>query len=334
MNKSPRKSKPLWRQSLLVLVILAAIFTAVYKSMDNITVHNFITASDGLTAAFAYLVIGSWVGAISGGVFALLFGKKLVDPDFEKIQVGSRQMQILALITGAISAGSTLFLLWGNQFGDPSVMISLGNAVILYTLLFEVVKRRIDAKSVWFPAVLVMLGGMMAAFGGSLQITLIGFFFVLVVSNGLTAFSEIVEQKGTQISDGVNFFLWRFFWLAVTGTTLAFSVSAIRGHLPLLVSTILVGIHYIPWITLTMFFVFLGVGLKLVAKKKNAVSLVLVVLSLQIVLGFPITILGSWLVPGLFGVVPTSLTVWLVRLLGAGLIILGVYILRRKKVLE
>ena len=101
----------------------------------------------------------------------------------------------------------------------------------------------------------------------------------------------------------------------------------------MLISTILVGIHFIPWITLTMFFVFLGVGLKLVAKKKNAVSLVLVVLSLQIVLGFPITIVGSWLKPGLFGAVPTSLTVWLVRLVGAGLIILGVYILRKKKIL-
>lgn len=315
-----------------MMAALSAIFTAVYKSMDNITVHNFITAPDGLTAAFAYLVVGGWVGAISGSAFSLLFGKML-DPDFERIQVKNGPMQVRALITGAISAGSTLFLLWGNQFGDPSAMIALGNVTTLYTLLYDIKRESVKVERVWIPTVLVVIGGMMSAFSGSLQITLLGFLFVLVISNGLSAFSEVVEQKGTRDSDGANFFLWRFFWLAFTGTVLAFSVSAIRGYLPLLISTILVGIHYVPWILLTMFFVFLGIGLKLVAKKKHAVSLVLLVLSLQIVLGFPITAIGNSLVPGLFGVVPASLTIWLIRLSGAGLIIWGVYDLCRRKVL-
>ena len=227
-----------------------------------------------------------------------------------------------------------MFLLWGNQFGDPSVMITLGNTVILYAMIYETIKGRVNLKSVLVPTLMVVFGGMMSAYGGSFSVTLMGILLVLIISNGLTALSEIIEQKGTQDSDGVNFFIWRFFWLAITGTILAFTVSAIRGLLPLLIATILSSMKYIPWIILTMFFVFLGIGLKLVAKKKNAVSLVLVILSLQIVLGYPITLLGSWLKPGLFGEVPTDLAVWLLRMCGAGLIILGIVILRKKETPE
>jgi len=54
------KSIPMWRGITLRLSLLAAVFTAIYKTMDNITVHNFITAPDGLTAAFAYLIVGAW----------------------------------------------------------------------------------------------------------------------------------------------------------------------------------------------------------------------------------------------------------------------------------
>jgi len=51
-----------------------------------------------------------------------------VDPEFKKLQLNRKALNINAIIAGTISAGSTLFLLWGNQLGDPSVLIALGNA--------------------------------------------------------------------------------------------------------------------------------------------------------------------------------------------------------------
>jgi len=150
-----------------------------------------------------------------------------------------------------------------------------------------------------------------------------------VISNGLAALSEVVEQKGTRQSDGVNFYVWRFLWLAITGTLLAIVVSVIRGQFNLLLSTINSGLHYLPWIALTMLFVFLGIGMKLVAKKHDAVSVVLIVYSIQMVLAYPITLVGNAILPGVFGQIPMGVWIWVIRSAGAALMIWGVIRLRK-----
>lgn len=321
------KTKPLWRTA-FSLALLAAVFTAIYKTMDNITVHNFIVADDGLTQAFSYLIVGGWTGVIFGLGFSLLLGRKIIDEDFNGLVFRNNTMHWQAIISGTISAGSTLFLLWGNQLGDPSMLIALGSGTILFTSLYDVTTKQAKFKDLAYPALLVLVGSALAAFGGSLAVTLTGILFVVFLSNGLSALSEIVEQKGVRASDGVNFFLWRFFWLATTGTILAIIVSGIRGYLGVLLETVISALKYIPFIALTMFFVFLGIGLKLVAKKFSAVSMVLIVLSAQIILGYPITLLGNWFSPGLFGEIPTELWIWLIRLVGATLIIWAIQLLR------
>jgi hypothetical protein len=305
----------------------AAVFTAVYKVMDNYTVHNLITNTDGLTAAFAYLIVGGWVGLILGGVFSILLGKKLIDPDFNGLVITNGKMQLQAIISGVISAGSTLFLLWGNQYGDPSVMIALGCTVILYTAMYDLVAKQAKLSVIAWPLVLVLGGSMLSAYGGSIRITAMGLLLVLVVSNGLAAISEIVEQRGARASDGVNFFFWRFFWLATSGTLIALVTSSMRGQTEELVTTIQSAIRYIPWVGATMFFVFLGIGMKITAKKNGAVSVVLMVLSYSIVIGYIITVAIDTLLPGTFGQSQPA-SVWIIRAFGAMTLTLGLLKLR------
>lgn len=327
MTTLSAKSKPLWR-GVFALSLLAALFSAVYKSMDNITVHHIAVAEDGLTAAFAYLVIGGWTGFISSLAFSAVLGKGLLDPDFNGIIWRNRRMHRQALISGVISAGSTLFLLWGNQLGDPSMLIALGSTGIVYNVLHDSWTGQVSFGRILSPLFLVLVGSILAAFGGSLFVTLTGFLFVVVISNGLNAFSEVVEQDGARASDGVNFFIWRFFWLAFTGTGIALVTTMIRGYMEMFVDTMQNLIVYLPWVIATMFFVFLGIGLKLVIKKTNTVSVVLLIMSVQIVLGYPITLIGDAFVPGLFGTIPTEISVWTIRALGALLMIGGIFILR------
>lgn len=323
------KSKPMWQGGVLFLGLLVALFSAVYKSMDNIVVHNYITAEDGLTAAFSYLIVGGWTGCILGFVFSILFGKRLIDKDFNSIQWKNKKMHFQAFISGGISAGSTLFLLWGNQFGDPSTLVALSTAVIVYTVAYDVATRQTKFRYIVVPMLGAMLGGALATFSGSLAVTATGFLFVLVISNGLAAVSEVAEQKGARASDGVNLFIWRFFWLATTGTMIAIVVSGARGYSDLLFSTVSNALNYIPFIGLTMFFVFLGIGLKMTLKKDNAVSVILLISSAQIVLAFPITIIGEWIKPGLFGGIPTNPLVWIVRFVGAGILVWSIFQLRK-----
>lgn len=327
--KMTTKSQPLW-QSLRTLALWAAVFTAIYKAMDNITVHNFITAKDGLTAAFAYLIVGSWTGVIFGLIFSLTLGRRLIDKDFNGLIFNNTQMHLQAVIAGAISAGSTLFLLWGNQLGDPSTLIALGSGTMIFTSMYDVKTKQIRFAGLAKPLLLVFIGGALATFGGSLAITLEGILFVVLLSNGLDAVSNISGQIGTKASDGVNFFLWRFFWLAVSGTIIAVVISTIRGYSGMLWETVASARQYIPFVALTMFFVFLGVGLKFVAMKNAPITLVLIAISAQIVLGYPITLLGNLVKPGLFGEVPSDPRIWIIRVAGAALIVLAIKLLPKK----
>jgi len=321
--------KPL-RRTAFSLALLAAIFIAICKAMDNITVHNFIVADDRLTRAFAYLIIGGWTGFVFGLLFSRLFGKRIVDENFGGIVFRNSGMHRQAIIAGAISAGSTLFMLLGNQLGDPSMLIALGSGTIIFTSIYDVVTKQAQFSNLACPVLLVFVGSGLAAFGGSLAVTLAGILFIFFLSNGLDAFTKVAEQKGVRASDGVNFFLWRFFYLTITGTVLAIVVSGIRGYSATLLETVASGLKYIPFIALTMFFVFLGISLRLVAMKNTAISIVLIVFSVQIVLGYPITLLGNWFLPGLFGEIPTKPWIWAVRLIGAILIIGAICLLQRQ----
>jgi hypothetical protein len=318
---------PAYRSNVIVMGALAALFTALYKGLDNVSVHNVFVASDRLTAAFAYLVVGSWTGAIFGLLLALLFGRLLIDPHFKTLAFHNKRMHISAFLSGGLSAVSTLFLLLGNQFGDPGALAALGSGVFIYTTIYDLWKGNATLKHL-IPIAMGIAGGSLAAFSGSLAFTFAGIFFVLVISNGITAFCEIAEQKGTQASDPVSLFVWRFFWLALTGTLLATVVSTLRGYQGLLVATILKGLPSFWLILITMFFVFFAISLKLVLKMKNAVSLVLLILSAQIALAIPITIIGECIHPGIFGKVPHDETIWAIRLTGAVLLMWSIIILR------
>lgn len=323
------KDKPPWRK-IYRTSLFSAFFIAIYKIMDNVTVHNFIKADDGFTAACAYLIFAGWIGVISSLVFTLLLGKKLIDPGFKKIDFfENKKMHLLAIICGFASAGGTLFNLWGNQFGDPSALIALGNMVVVFTVLHDLKTKKVILKQVLLPLTLVVGGGIMAAFGGSFRIVITSILLAGIISNLLYAYSEIVEQKGILAGDGANFFFWRFFWLATTGTLFTFTIAIAREQHIALIKTIIKSISYTPWFILTMFFVFLGIGLKFAAKKVSAVSAVLMVLSAQIVLGYLFTLSGDSLFPGVFGKIPVVPIVWFVRIIGSALIVGGVLHLQK-----
>jgi drug/metabolite transporter (DMT)-like permease len=318
----------------VVIGFLAAFSTAAYRSLDNFTVHSLITAPDNLTAAFAYLIVGAWTGVVTGLGFSLLLRKKLIDPEFTTLKIRNSRMHLQAFISGVISAVSMLFLLLGNQLGDPSVLISLANLTIIYTLFYDAWKNQINLKQLLLPTIITVLGGMMTTFNSSLSITALGLFYVLIISNGLNAVSNISQQQGVRCSDAVSFFIWRFFWLAMIGTILAIFVSALRGYYPLLLETIKIGLTHLAWIILTMFFVFLGMGLQLFLQKTQAISVVLLIFSTQLLFAYPITFLGNALKPGAFGDLPENAAIWFVRVIGAALVIFGVSKLQRRQLLE
>lgn len=321
------------RKNVLLLGCWCALSNAITNALDNFTIHNLITAEDKITAAFAYLILLGWTGTIVVSILSVAIGKRTIDEDFTGIKVNSISMQFTAFLSGLTIALSSFFTMLAHQIGDPSVIAALSNLTIIYTLLYDVWKGQVKLNILLLPVMITIIGGMMSAFNGSLEITILGFFFVVVMSNGFRAFGEIIQQKGVRGrgSDSLNFFIWNFFWLAFTGTIIAFIVSAQRGYLSLLLETIVRGSLNLHWVILTMFFVFFGVGLKLYLKKSQAVSVVLVILSLNVVLSYPITFIGNWFQQGVFGQLPSNPIIWTIRIMGSFLIIWGIFKLNKQK---
>jgi len=79
-----------------------------------------------------------------------------------------------------------------------------------------------------------------------------------------------------------------------------------------------------PWVILTMFFAFFCNMFMQKAMKTGAISKVSMVTSFQIALGVPLTLVADRIFPGVFGIIPSELSVWIIRSLGALLIILGI----------
>lgn len=321
------KTKPLW--SCFGLSLLAAVFTAVYRVMDNVTMHNFVVVSDSVTAVSAYFIFAGWIGVVSSLGFSTLFGQRLVDSKFRKLNLAHFKAQGWAMLAGCASAGSTFFVLWANRYLDPGTIIALASMLILFTSVYDVVTKEVKLGQIAIPLLLVVTGGVMASYTGSIRVTLLGLFLVGILSNSLGTISMIAEQKGTRKTDGVNFFFWRFLWLATIGTIGSIVIALARDQLPALVSTIAGIIRYVPWFVLTMFFVFLGKGLELTAIKVGAITVVLMILSSQMVLGYTLTFIGNAFIPGLFGDIPTELAVWVIRILGATILIAGIFRLRK-----
>ena len=115
-------------------------------------------------------------------------------------------------------------------------------------------------------------------------------------------------------------------------TIMALAISMARGNQEMLWRKILESLPHSGWILLTMFFVFGGIGYKLVAKKTGRVSTIMNVLAGgQLILGLLITIIGNYFKPGLFGKVPGELSIWLIRALGTLMLFSGLYIIWRNR---
>lgn len=323
-----------WSRATFWISVIAAVLGALYLVNDTYIMHQVIVAEDAFTAVSAYLIFGGWVGTLCFLIYNAFLGKWL-DHDYPGFNFGTLEMQILALISGTIAASSTALCLAGNQSLDPSLVTALANLSILYLVLYDWVGKRVSWTKIKLPALLIVGGSIFASvtrLTGGLKVTLFGILILLVGRCGTDALEKIVRQRGGKRSDAVTFTFWRMFWLSVTGTVFVIAIALTRGtsyELTTLLRTIWK--PALPWVLLTMLFVFFFNTLLQKAMKTWVLSKISMVVSLQIALGIPLTLIADHLWPGVFGEIPTDFNVWMLRAVGVLLMILGVIRLWRER---
>lgn len=313
-------SKNVW-----IVLCLVAFVSAAYMVNDSHIMHNIIVSTDPFSAVMAYLTVGGWAGLLLNWIFCQTPLGKIIDPSFTGISRMNPKAQLSAFLSGAIGALSTLFLLWGSQIFDPSLVLPLGNIAIFFVFVYEVIRGKVEFRKAILPVSLVIVGAMMFTYNpvAGVFISITGFFVLVVLKNGISAIGEILEQTGVLSGDATSFGFWRFFWLTIVATILAVTMSFIRGQFGVYVLALKAAFIGLPWIALTMFLVFFGVGLKNATKKYTIVSNVMMYMTIPVVLGLPLTLLVNYVWPGTFvGMTFEPLTIGL-RLVGAVLILIG-----------
>ncbi|OGC78011.1 hypothetical protein A2619_02915 [candidate division WWE3 bacterium RIFOXYD1_FULL_39_9] len=332
-------SKPLWpgrrwRTSGIVLALMAALFEAFVLISDTNVMTNVITHEQGIVAVLVYLTMGSWIGVTLNYVYNRLFGPT-IDPTFtgEKWIGGTQGLWVaVAGITGALGTFAYLFV---AGKGDPSILIALSNVSLIYLALYDAKDYR--GKSVVLvviAAAMVLIGAGLASvnnLGAGLTITVMDLVLLVVFRGGFKAIGSIAIFKVRETENMVNVAFWRFVWLAITGTVLTLLVAGYLGVLDEYFA-LMTGVWWkaFPWVMLTMFLAYGGNTLAIVAQKYERASTVSMITNANNVMAVPVTLVAAWALPGMFDL-PEGAVIWLLRLIGSALIVLGIFMVPKEK---
>lgn len=322
-----------WFSKVAFLAILSSVMVALCNINDKHVMQNIIVGSDGVSMALVYLLIGSWIRVPISIVLNVFFGKR-IEPDYPGMTLGSVKMQLLAIASGFVGATATGCYLRATQGLDPSVVTALAGMTLLYLVAYDAFRGNISWKRIRLFLLAVLVGGFLASVKKlefSLEVFSWGALFLLVLGrSGLGALASVIDQKGARSSDGVTFSFWRGIWFALSATVLALGFSFIRGRWTDFV-TILTGCFWfaLPWAGLSLFLAYFGGTLVTTAKRYGAVSVVSMFTNFKVVLGIPLTLIVAGILPGVIGEIPTSASVWTVRVAGALLLFWGINSLRK-----
>lgn len=337
-----RNGDPVWWRRLLSswvgLAFLAALFLAGVGLSDTYIMHQVIVFKGSpRLATMAYLVLGSWVILVATVLNARFLGKILY-PEYKGIRLGGAKIQAWALVTGLLSAIATCFGLVANQNCDPSLVIALSNLPIFYLVLFDCIFKGESWRALLLPGVLVVVGSCLTSFtnlsglfvAGS---SLIGVLALIFVRAPLSAAAKSAQTEGTKGIDPINFTLWRFVWLTIWANVSVFAIAWWYGELRSFVNFLsTVAFQALPFIALTALFASLANVLEISAQKiANSASRVAMIMTAQVWLAVPLTVLFEKILPGSFGELPTSPIVWILRFVGGILIAFGCYRLTTKR---
>ena len=325
--------KPGWRSQNADLwpFFLAIVLTVVYKMGDGYVMGHLISSNDKLIATLAYLTIGALVGLTINFLLCQTSAGKLIDSSFQSIRGVSLKAHKWAAISGIFGALTTGIYLWSFRTLDPSIVVPLTTLAVLYIGIAESFRGKVALGRI-LPSIILVIAGVAIASvheGANWAVTGGTLIVLLLVYNALSAFGELASKIGVDASDPVSFGFWRFFWLVVAAVLIAIGTSIAIGQFGSYIAAIVGSVAAIPFIVGVMVVVFFdngwgNRGMKLTsATKKNVMMTGTVVLSI-----FATAAVGL-ILPGVFPSAPTTVLEWTLRLVGAALLVLGVFLYRK-----
>lgn len=322
-----KNSVSLWLWPLLLAVFL----TVAYKIGDGYAMGQLIVSSDKLISTLVYLTLGALTGLTMNFILCQTSLGRLVDKSFKSIRGMSKRAHVTAIISGTFSAVATGIYLWSLRTLDPSLVIPLTSITVLYVALAEAVRGRVKLGYVLPSVVLVLLGVGIASFNVAANWAVTGgvLITVLLVYNVVNAVSELASKEGVDASDAVSYSFWRFFWLTIAAITIAIGTSIALGQFTVYLHLLLASLSAIPFIALVMLVVFFANALANRGLALSNATTKNLVMTGQVILSIFVMLLVTVVFPGIFPAAPATLLQWVLRGIGAALLMWGVLWLRK-----
>jgi len=314
--------------------VLAVVLTVLYKLGDGYVVGHLIHSQDKLISTLVYLTIGATTGLVINFLMCKIpvLGKT-IDPGFRGTVGGmSSKAHFKAMVSGVFSAIATGIYLWSFRTLDPSIVVPLTSLSVLYIAVFEAFRGKIKFGSVLPSIGLVFAGVAIASFNETVNWTVTGetLLIVLLVYNLMNAASELASKSGVDASDAISYGFWRFFWLTASAIAIAFGTSLALGVFSQFVQLLFSSLSAIPFISLVMVVVFFANGwANRGLALSNATTKNLAMMS-QVIFSVFATAVVAVLWPSVFPAAPVTVMQWVLRLVGAILLMSGVFRLVRR----
>jgi uncharacterized membrane protein len=309
--------------SYVTFALIASVFYVLYNVFDNANLHG------PLKNFYSYSIVGGIIGIIVTFVLGRIIGKK-IEPDFTGFKILPKKAMMFALGAGIIGSVMTAFYLLSSSLYDPSIITPLTQTALIYLLLVDslFIEKTSPNLTEIESIIIIIIGSFLVTFNTA-QVNLLAIPLMLVFYNLFLVCYVILKQKGMRVIgvDAVNFRLWMMIFLSVFLIIISSSITILNGTFSNVIGLIITNFtNYLPWVILSMAFVFFFFVFDLKALKIGKASLVQSLESLSIILAIPITLIASYFLPNVFGIIEWNAYSWLVKISGAVLILAGIIV--------
>ncbi|MGQ4833000.1 MAG: Lrp/AsnC ligand binding domain-containing protein [Candidatus Asgardarchaeia archaeon] len=323
------------RSKFILLCVLSGVFSAAFVAMDVYYLNTYL--NDPLIYGF----LTEWIGLLFSFVLMLIFSipirkdkplGTILDPTFRGLAL-PRGKPLLYIIAAGLSASFSTFSYFILTFvGDPSSILPLSRLVIVYLLVAELFYEKDTPTLVEVVSIsIILIGVFFVSFSGS-SLGIIEALLTLGPYNmGLafyTYFQKLARdyrEKENVVNDSLNLRIWSLLFL-----TIFLTIFTIPLFTPEQLSITLIyffDTFTVIFIIIDMSLAFFSYVFYLRALGMGKMSIVNSITSISVILGIPFTLIGNFLFPGAFGVIPLDAYSWTAKALGSLLVFEGIVVL-------
>ena len=325
-----------------LLALFSGVFASFYVLMDayglkaiipDPYVYSLLCEWIGLTTCLLYLLILSIPIVIRGRKRPIGY---YLDSNFQGLKIPRGKSLQYVLGAGLVASGSTITYFIAVSFSDPSMMLPLMRFSTIYLLIIDFIREKDVPSAIEIESILsVTLGAFLVTLSKG-QFDPYTIIITLVVMNGcFTAYTTFMKKlqeisENGKKNDSLNLRFWSLFFL-----TLFLSIMIMpfldKTRVKMIQKLLFSPVIFI-FFTANMGFAFLSYVMYIRALGKGKMSIVNAIVSINIILGIPLTFLGAKLAPNIFESVSYEIFLWIIKIVGTIFVIVGILALSLSEV--